>query len=295
MSELQNRRTFFKSLGLSLSALALTSSAKAQEDSGELSKIKSSRKFSNKVVLITGATSGIGRATAIEFAKQGALVVFNGRRERLGKAVVAEIENFGGEAHYIRTDVRQEKEISAFFESTIKKFGKIDIAFNNAGIGQEPGDIATTSTDVYEDIMKTNLAGVFHCMRHEIEQFKKQGYGCLINMSSIIGDRGFSDFGAYAASKGGVDQLTKSAALTHGTENIRINAIAPGFISKTDIARNFKNSISKDLIKKIQNSHVLKRLGTPKEVANVVLFLASAEASFIHGQIVKVDGYFARG
>ena len=244
-------------------------------------------RFANKVVLITGATSGIGKQTAKAFAQQGAKVFFCGRRENLGKQVEQEIRASGGEATYMRADVRKAQEVKAFVDACIAKYSRLDIAFNNAGIDYPPQPIADTKVEEFDDLMNTNARGVFLGMKYEIPYMLKSEGGAIINMASIGGKRAFPNIVGYGASKAAVIHMTKMAAQEYG-QNIRINAVSPGAIDTAmldRVKRDWKVS-EEELIA----PYPIKRVGKPEEVTNLVMWLASNEASYVSGGEFSVDG-----
>lgn len=245
------------------------------------------QRFKGKSVLITGATSGIGEATARAFAAEGAKVFFCGRRENLGNAVAASIREAGGEAAYMRADVREDEQVAAFVAACKERYGGPDIAFNNAGIGGPVGnysDMALDGTDSYHDVMKTNLDGVFYAMRHEIPLMLAQGHGVIINTASMLGSTGSPGIGPYAASKHGVLGLTRSAGRRHAKENLRVLTISPGPID-TPLLRRGGNNLDA-----IAASNPTGRVGRPEEVAAMVLNLAAPESAYITGEDYKIDG-----
>ena len=245
-------------------------------------------RFANKVVLITGATSGIGEATAKAFASEGAKVAFNGRRADLGSKVESEIRAMGGEAVYIQSDVREFQQVEDFVNATVQKYGSLDIAFNNAGIFMTPVEIQDMEIDNYLDMIATNLNGVFYAMKYEIPIMSNQNGGVIINMSSVSGHRGFSNTPHYSASKHGVIGLTKAAATAYSRHNIRINSISPLAVDTPMLRRSFE--FQGLTYEQMAATFVTPRIMTADEIARAVMFLASEEASSINGMDLDVTG-----
>src|SRR5213592_4666825 len=204
------------------------------------------RTFSGKVALVTGGTSGIGKATAIEFARAGAKVVLSGRREKEGAQVVAEIKKLGADAAFVRADVAKDPDVHAMVKFTADKFGRLDIAFNNAGV-EWIGPLDQATEAEYRRIFDINVWGVLNSMRHEIPAMLKNGGGAIVNTSSVAGHVGFAQVSVYIASKHAVEGLTKSVALEFARRNIRINSVAPGVIA-TDMFDRFADGASRDQI-----------------------------------------------
>lgn len=243
--------------------------------------------FSGKVVLVTGGTSGIGKDTAIAFAKHGAFVVVAGRREEEGKAVVAEIEKTGQKGLFIRTDVSREEDVKNLVEQTVKAFGRLDIAFNNAGVEHGEG-IAEFSVESYRKVFDINVLGVFLSQKYEIPAMLKQGGGVIINTSSVLGHVGVAGAGIYNASKHAVEGITKTTAIEYGKQNIRANTVAPGPIA-TDMISRFTGG-QQAALDYMAGLNPMNRIGKPQEITAAVLFLASDGASFINGTSIVVDG-----
>lgn len=242
----------------------------------------------DKVILITGGTSGIGKAAALRFGEAGAKVVLSGRREKEGVAVAAAIREKGGEATFIRADVAEEDELASLVERTVETYGKLDIAFNNAGV-ETAAPVTEVDRADYERTFNINVWGVLSAMKHEIPAMLANGGGAIINTSSIAGHIGMAGAGVYVASKHAVEGLTKSAALEHAARGIRINAISPGAID-TDMADRFAGEKGSEAREGIVAMHPIGRSGSPDEIADAVFFLASDQASFITGESLKVDG-----
>mgnify|MGYP002776989601 CR=1 FL=1 len=266
-------------------AIALTQKSEAKPASAPQAIANSQGTFANKVVLITGATSGIGKTTAEMFAKQGAKVFFCGRRENLGKQVESNIRSTGGEATYMKADVRNAEEVKAFVEACVAKYGQLDIAFNNAGVDYPPQPIANTLIAEFDDLMNTNARGVFLGMKYEIPHLLKTN-GAIINVASIGGERAFPNIVGYGTSKAAVIHMTKMAAQEYG--KLRINVVSPGAIETAMLDRVKRDwKVSEE---QLVAPYPMKRVGTPEEVANLVLWLASDAASYVSGAQFSVDG-----
>jgi NAD(P)-dependent dehydrogenase (short-subunit alcohol dehydrogenase family) len=244
--------------------------------------------FSGKVAIVTGGTSGIGRAAAIAYAQQGAKVVVAGRRVIEGKETVKAIEDAGGEAFFIQTDVIQESDIKAMVDKTVEAFGRLDIAFNNAGAYGENPSLSEQIDSEYDRIMNVNVKGVWLSMKYEIAQMLSQGQGAIVNTSSVLGMVAMPSVPLYTASKYAVEGLTKAAALQYAQSGIRINAVGPGAIA-TEMFENATGG--QDEAKAyMAGLHPMGRVGKPSEVANAVLWLSSDNASFVTGETLMVDG-----
>lgn len=240
----------------------------------------------NKVAIITGAGSGIGRATALLFADNGARVVVADIDEKGGKQVVDEIGKKGAEAIFVKADASSFADHNILVDSAVKKFGRLDIAVNNAGIGGPLGPTGDYPVDGWDKVIAINLSGVFYGMRHQIPAMKKTGGGSIVNIASILGHVGTAGSPAYVAAKHGVVGLTKAAALDHAKEGIRVNSVGPGYI-KTPL---LDNNLDKETMDMLVTLHPIGRLGKDTEVAELILWLASEKASFATGNYFAVDG-----
>jgi NAD(P)-dependent dehydrogenase (short-subunit alcohol dehydrogenase family) len=239
------------------------------------------------VVLVTGALTGIGRATAIAFAQEGARIVISGRRDEEGKSFVAELRKIGQEAEFVRADVRHENDVRNLVDKTLERFGRLDAAVNNAGTEGKTGPLAEQTAESYAATFDTNVLGTLLSIKHELRVMQAQGSGSIINLSSTMGQRGAPGASLYAASKHAVEGLTKVAALEGAAFNVRVNAVAPGPID-TEMLNRFTGSADRKV--GLIASLPLKRAGKPDEIAQAIVFLASDKASFITGQILGVDG-----
>lgn len=250
-------------------------------------------RFAEKVVLITGATSGIGETTARSFAREGAIVHFCGRRETLGEQVAQSIREAGGRATYQRADVRVPEAVKAFVDRCVSEYGRLDIAFNNAGIFLDPAPIHELSLATYQDLMATNAMGVFLAMQNEIPQMRQQGGGVIINMSSVSGHVGFANLSPYNSSKHAVMGLTKAAAIENADHNIRVVSISPLAVDTPMLRQSFRDQGL--TYEEVTPTMVTKRIMTTEEMANAVMFLASDAASSLTGTDLDVTGgHFAR-
>jgi NAD(P)-dependent dehydrogenase (short-subunit alcohol dehydrogenase family) len=227
----------------------------------------------------------------LAFAREGASVVVSDVDRNGGEQTVAQIRTAGGSAQFAPADISKEADVIALIEGVIKSYGRLDVAFNNAGIAGAQGSLADLSELQWAQVLAVNLTGVFLCMKHEITQMLKQDGGSIVNNASILGTVGFAGAAAYTASKHGVLGLTKVAAIEYATQNIRVNAVCPGFIV-TPMLEHAGLLSDLNVRKSLENMHAQKRLGTSSEVAEAVLFLASARASFITGHPLLVDGGF---
>jgi NAD(P)-dependent dehydrogenase (short-subunit alcohol dehydrogenase family) len=240
-----------------------------------------------QVVLITGALTGIGRATALAFAREGASIVVSGRREDEGQALATELRSLGGEAEYVRADVRHEDDVRALVDQTVARFGRLDVAVNNAGTEGQPGLVTDQSADSYAATFDTNVLGTLLSMKHEMRVMHAQGHGSIVNLSSTLGSKAAPGASVYTASKHAVEGLTKAAALEAAAFGVRVNAVAPGPV-ETEMLNRFTGNAER---KAAMIAGVpLKRAATPDEIAQTIAFLGSDKAPFITGQIIGVDG-----
>jgi NAD(P)-dependent dehydrogenase (short-subunit alcohol dehydrogenase family) len=248
--------------------------------------------MSHQVVLITGALTGIGRATALAFAREGANLVISGRRDEAGKALVTELRALGAEAEFVRADVRRESDVQILVDKTVARFGRLDVAVNNAGTEGKPGPVIEQTAESYAATFDTNVLGVVLSMKHELRVMQNQGAGSIVNLSSTYGQRGAPGASLYVASKHAVEGLTKSAALEAAAFGVRVNAVAPGPIETAMLDR-FTGSAERKagLVAGVP----MKRVGRPEEIADAIVFASSAKASFITGQTISVNGGKAVG
>ena len=243
--------------------------------------------FTGKVALVTGGSSGIGRATAINFGEQGAKVVVAARREKEGNETADMIRKAGGEATFIQTDVRIASQVENMVNQTIKKYGRLDIAFNNAGVGGIMARMVRTTEEIFDEVVDTNFKGVWLSMKYEIPVMQKQGGGVIINNASIAGVSTAERLAVYSGSKHAVVAISKAAATEYGKDNIRVVAICPGWI-KTRMTEELR--AQKDADAMIQSNVPLKRIGEPEEVAETVIWLASDAASYVSGGAFIISG-----
>jgi len=239
----------------------------------------------NKTVIVTGAGSGLGRAIAHKFAKNGANVVVSDIVEEAGNKVVKEITDKKGTAFFIKTDTSNANECEKVVKQTVEKFGNLHYAVNNAGIGGEMAKTGDYPLDSWEKVIGINLSGVFYGTKYQVPEIIKAGGGAIVNMASILGSVGSANSVAYVAAKHGVVGLTKTAALEYAKDNVRINSVGPGYI-KTPLL----DQIDDETKEQIAQLHPIGRLGKPEEVANLVYWLCSEEASFVTGSYYLVDG-----
>ena len=241
----------------------------------------------NKVALVTGGTSGIGKATAIALGAAGAKVVFSGRREAEGEDVANSIRKSGAECLFMRSDVSSEADVKALIEKTVASYGRLDVVFNNAGIESPMKPLHEQSVEDFDKLMAINVRGLFLCMKYQIQQMLTQGAGVIINNSSMGGIIAFAGVSPYIASKHAVMGLTRSAALDYAKQGIRINAVNPGMIATEMMNR---LTLTGATVEQLASVVPMGRLGQPEEIAATVVFLCSDAASYITGQSLLVDG-----
>lgn len=248
--------------------------------------------FDGKVAIVTGGGSGIGEAACYLYAREGAKVVVADLNEKTGNAVCEEIRKGKGDAIFVRADVSKPEDCQAMVAAALEKYGRLDIAFNNAGIGGEANPTADYSLEGWQKVIDINLSSVFYCMKYEIPAMLQAGGGAIVNMASILGRVGFETSPAYVAAKHGVVGLTKTTAVEYSRQGIRINAVGPGFIHTPLISGLEQDEQTRNLLVSL---HPIGRLGTSEEVAELVIWLSSDKASFVVGSYYPIDGgYLAR-
>lgn len=239
------------------------------------------------VVLITGALAGIGRATAFAFAEEGANLVISGRKADVGNSLAMDLQKKGVEVEFVIADVRKESDVQALIARIIERFGRLDVAVNNAGTEGSPGPIVEQTVESYNSTFDTNVLGTFLCLKHELRVMLPQKSGSIINISSTFGKKAAPGASIYSATKHAVEGLTKVAALEAALDNVRVNAVAPGPIDTEMFDRYASTPQNKE---RLIAAVPLKRMGHPNEVAQLIVFLASDKAPFITGQIFGIDG-----
>src|SRR6202142_4125422 len=243
--------------------------------------------MNTQVVLITGALTGIGRATALAFANEGAQVIVSGRHDEEGQKLVGEIRKKGAEAEFIRADVRREEDVRNLIDKTVERFGRLDVAVNTAGTEGVPGPITEQTADSYAATFDTNVLGTLLSMKHELRVMLPQKNGSIVNISSTYGHTGAPGASVYTASKHAVEGLTKSAALEVAGTGVRVNVVAPG-TTDTGMLTRFTNTDENKAA--LVSTVPVKRLATSEEIAHVIAFVASADASYMTGASIPVDG-----
>jgi NAD(P)-dependent dehydrogenase (short-subunit alcohol dehydrogenase family) len=247
----------------------------------------------NKVALITGGTTGIGRDTAILFARNGAKVVVSGRRESEGDETIRLVRAAGGDGIFVKSDVSKSADVQSLVEKTVEKFGRLDLAFNNAGIEGQWKPLIEQSEEEWDAVIDINLKGVWLSLKYEIIQMLKQGSGgAIVNMSSVAGLMGSAGAEPYVASKHGVIGLTRTVALEYAAKNIRVNAVCPAVIETAMADRAFGHP---EVNKRVLAMHALGRFGKPTEIADAVLWLCSSKSSFMAGSYIVLDGGMLAG
>ena len=241
-----------------------------------------------KVAIITGGNSGIGRATAVALARQGVNITIAARRPKEGEETVKLVKDAGSEGIFVKTDVTNEDDIRSLVERSTKKFGRLDCAFNNAGIEESMTPLVDQRSDIFDQIINVNVKGVWLSMKYEIPEMIKSGGGAIVNMSSVAGVMGFPQMPIYIASKHAVLGLTKSAALEYARSGIRINAVAPGAVN-TDMAKRVVEG-NPQLSQTLTSMHPIGRTAEPEEIADVVSWLLSDKSTFVLGHTLLADG-----
>ena len=239
------------------------------------------------VVLITGALTGIGRAAALAFAREGHRIVVAGRHEQAGQELATELRALGTEVEFLRADVRHEDDVRNLVDRTVARFGRLDAAVNNAGTEGQPGPVTQQTADTYAATFDTNVLGTLLSMKHELRVMQAQGNGSIVNISSTYGHEGAAGASVYAASKHAVEGMTKSAALEAARFGVRVNAVAPG-PTETAMLTRFTGTAERKAA--LATGVPLGRVGEPDEIARAIVFLASAKASFVTGHVLAADG-----
>ncbi|MCY1292045.1 3-beta-hydroxycholanate 3-dehydrogenase (NADP(+)) [compost metagenome] len=245
------------------------------------------KQFENQVVLITGATAGIGYATAIAFARDGAHLIVSGRNAVAGRQLVSELQSMSAQAEFVQADVSNEEEVAKLVDFCVARFGRLDIAVNSAGFEGTRGSIMEQTVDSYTAAFNANALGTFLCLKHEMRIMSQQKSGAIVNLSSTMGSRGNAHAPMYVASKHAIEGFTKSVALEACQHNVRVNAVAPGPIATEMLDRIADGSHNVPLV---ASTIPAGRIGKPEEVADAIMFMASRHASYITGQILAVNG-----
>ena len=244
------------------------------------------------VVLITGALTGIGRATAVAYARQGASLVVSGRHDAAGADLAKQLSDLGAQTEFVRADVRHDEDVANLVDRALERFGRLDVAFNNAGTEGTPGPVTGITADSYAATFNTNVLGTLLSIKHEFRVMKPQGDGSIINVSSTYGLMGFPDSALYVGSKHAVIGITKAAALEGAPHGIRVNVIAPGFTRTAMYTRVTGSDAVRDAVNAVLPLH---RAGAPEEIAEAVLYAGSDKASYLTGQTITLDGGLTAG
>jgi NAD(P)-dependent dehydrogenase (short-subunit alcohol dehydrogenase family) len=245
-------------------------------------------RFKGKTVLVTGATAGIGRATAQAFAREGARLVVTGRNVKAGEELAASLRKQGTEIEFSAGDASQEAVAKGWVDTAVKRFGRLDIAVNNAGVEGELGPIAQQSEKNYAQVFDTNVKGMLFALKHQMPALAGAQGGAIVNVSSIVGDVGMAGASVYVASKHAANGLTRSAALEGAKQGIRVNAVAPGVVA-TEMMQRFTGR-DKAMQEGLASAHPVGRIAAPEEIAQAILYLASDDAKFVTGSILTIDG-----
>ena len=283
-----SRRQILKTGVAGLTAATSVAFANTMNPTASPAEQNPSGRFSGKVVVITGATSGIGEATARAFAAEGATVHFCGRRAQLGERVAQSIRDAGGRATYQRADVRVPEEVRGFVETAVSEYGRVDIAFNNAGVFMPPLELQDLTVAQYLDLIDTNLNGVAYAMMHQIPVMREQGGGVIVNMASVAGHRGFGNTPHYNASKHGVIGLTKAVAVANAAHNIRVNSFSPLAVDTPMLRESLR--FQEITLEDAAAANVTPRIMQPVEMARAVMFLADDSSTMISGMDLDVTG-----
>ncbi|MGW5256367.1 SDR family NAD(P)-dependent oxidoreductase [Streptomyces sp. NPDC004012] len=244
------------------------------------------------VVLITGALTGIGRATALAYARQGANLVVSGRHQDVGEQLARELGDLGAQAEFVRADVRSDADVENLADRAVDRFGRLDVAFNNAGTEGTPGPVTEVTDESYQATFDTNVKGTLLCLKHEFRVMREQGGGSIVNVSSTFGLMGYPGATLYVGSKHAVTGITKAAALEGAAHGIRVNAVAPGYTRTAMYERFTGDDTARDAVDSVLPLH---RAGTPDEIAEAVQYLGSEKASYITGHVLTVDGGLMAG
>ncbi len=246
------------------------------------------KKLEGKVAIITGASSGIGEATSTLFSQEGCSVVMADISDTKGKSLAESIKKSGGRAIYVHADVSDPSQVENLVKAAVKEYGRLDIVFNNAGIEGPTTKTEDYPLEMFDKVININLKGVFYGTKYSVGELRKAGGGAIINTASIAGLVGFTNLCAYAASKGGIVQLTRSTALEYAKDGIRVNAIAPGVIETPMVMR--ASESDPEMMEGVKKAHPIGRMGKPEEIARAALYLASDDSSFVTGTVLTVDG-----